>query len=69
MKIETPVDFTVEGGYDRLSLVKDLETAVTGIPDFRIADVIRDGRILNDAKEDAFAFVDKDPYLVFIRKR
>jgi ATP-dependent DNA helicase RecG len=38
-------------------------TRQSGIPDFRIADVFRDRRILNDAKEDAFALVDGDPRL------
>ncbi len=35
----------------------------SGIPDFRLASIVRDGRILNDAKEDAFAIVEKDPFL------
>ena len=38
-------------------------TKQSGMPDFRIADIIRDGRILNDAKEDAFVLVDGDPLL------
>lgn len=35
----------------------------SGIPDFRLASIVRDGRILNEAKEDAFDTVDNDPYL------
>ena len=34
-----------------------------GLPDFRIASIIRDARILNDAKEDAFALAARDPFL------
>jgi ATP-dependent DNA helicase RecG len=35
----------------------------SGLPDFHVADIIRDGEILNDAKCDAFALVDDDPRL------
>jgi ATP-dependent DNA helicase RecG len=38
-------------------------TRQSGLLDFRIANVIRDGRILSEAKGDAFALVDKDPRL------
>ncbi|MBP1710397.1 MAG: ATP-dependent helicase RecG [Deltaproteobacteria bacterium] len=40
-----------------------LGTRQSGLPDFRIASIIRDARILNDAKEDAFALVARDPLL------
>jgi ATP-dependent DNA helicase RecG len=40
-----------------------LGTRQSGVPDFRIASIIRDARILNDAKEDAFALVARDPLL------
>ncbi len=40
-----------------------LGTRQSGMPDFRIASIIRDARILNDAKEDAFALVARDPLL------
>ena len=40
-----------------------LGTRQSGLPDFRIASIIRDGRILNDAKEDAFALAARDPLL------
>ena len=40
-----------------------LGTRQSGIPDFRIASIIRDARILNDAKEDAFALAARDPFL------
>jgi ATP-dependent DNA helicase RecG len=40
-----------------------LGTRQSGLPDFRIASIIRDARILNDAKEDAFALAARDPVL------
>lgn len=40
-----------------------LGTRQSGLPDFRIASIIRDARILGDAKEDAFALVARDPNL------
>jgi len=40
-----------------------LGTRQSGLPDFRIASIIRDVRILNDAKEDAFALAARDPML------
>ena len=35
----------------------------SGIPDFRVANIIRDSRILNDARREAFELVRKDPFL------
>jgi ATP-dependent DNA helicase RecG len=40
-----------------------LGTRQSGLPDFRIASIIRDARILNDAKEDAFQVAERDPFL------
>lgn len=40
-----------------------LGTRQSGLPDFRIASIIRDARILNDAREDAFALAARDPLL------
>jgi ATP-dependent DNA helicase RecG len=40
-----------------------LGTRQSGLPDFRIASIIRDARILNDAKEDAFQLAARDPLL------
>lgn len=40
-----------------------LGTRQSGLPDFRIANIIRDARILNEAKEDAFALAARDPFL------
>ncbi len=40
-----------------------LGTRQSGLPDFRIASIIRDARILNDAKEDAFGLAARDPFL------
>jgi ATP-dependent DNA helicase RecG len=38
-------------------------TRQSGLPDFRIANIVRDGRILGDAKADAFGLVEDDPCL------
>lgn len=35
----------------------------SGLPDFRVANIARDGRILNEAKTDAFALIEQDPLL------
>jgi len=40
-----------------------LGTRQSGLPDFRIASIIRDARILNEAREDAFALAARDPLL------
>lgn len=40
-----------------------LGTRQSGLPDFRIASIIRDARILNEAKEDAFQLAERDPLL------
>jgi ATP-dependent DNA helicase RecG len=40
-----------------------LGTRQSGLPDFRIASILRDARTLNDAKEDAFALAARDPLL------
>jgi ATP-dependent DNA helicase RecG len=38
-------------------------TRQSGLPDFRIANIARDGRILAEAKADAFSIVNEDPDL------
>lgn len=38
-------------------------TRQAGLPDFRVADIVRDGHILNHAKKDAFELVADDPRL------
>jgi ATP-dependent DNA helicase RecG len=38
-------------------------TRQSGLPDFRIANIVRDARILGDAKADAFGLVEDDPRL------
>lgn len=38
-------------------------TRQSGLPDFRIANILRDGRILSEAKKEAFSVVDSDPFL------
>jgi len=35
-----------------------LGTRQSGLPDFRVANVLRDGRILEDARQDAFAYAE-----------
>ena len=40
-----------------------LGTRQSGLPDFRVASIIRDARILNDAKEDAFDLAARYPLL------
>ena len=35
----------------------------SGIPDFRVANIIRDARILNEAREEAFELARRDPFL------
>jgi ATP-dependent DNA helicase RecG len=38
-------------------------TRQSGLPDFRVANIFRDGKILNDARRNAFSLVEKDPCL------
>jgi ATP-dependent DNA helicase RecG len=38
-------------------------TRQSGLPDFRVANILRDGRILNDARKEAFSLVENDPSL------
>lgn len=38
-------------------------TKQSGLPDFRIANIARDGRVLSEAKADAFSIIEKDPDL------
>jgi len=40
-----------------------LGTRQAGLPDFRVANILRDGRILEDARAEAFALLEKDPNL------
>ena len=35
----------------------------SGLPDFRVANILRDARVLNEAREDAFDLVRRDPRL------
>ncbi|ACM20957.1 ATP-dependent DNA helicase RecG [Geotalea daltonii FRC-32] len=41
-----------------------LGTRQAGLPDFRVANILRDGRILEAARGEAFAVVERDPGLV-----
>jgi ATP-dependent DNA helicase RecG len=38
-------------------------TRQSGLPDFRVANILRDGRILNEARSEAFSVVEDDPFL------
>ncbi|TWJ13655.1 ATP-dependent DNA helicase RecG [Geobacter argillaceus] len=40
-----------------------LGTRQAGLPDFRIANILRDGRILEEARKEAFSLVEQDPEL------
>jgi ATP-dependent DNA helicase RecG len=40
-----------------------LGTRQAGIPDFRVANILRDGRLLEEARGEAFAIVERDPEL------
>lgn len=40
-----------------------LGTRQAGLPDFRVASIIRDGRLLEEARKEAFALVEQDPGL------
>lgn len=40
-----------------------LGTRQAGLPDFRVASILRDGRILEEARSEAFAVVERDPCL------
>ncbi len=40
-----------------------LGTRQAGIPDFRVANILRDGRILEEARAEAFDLAERDPEL------
>ncbi|MCL2760451.1 MAG: ATP-dependent DNA helicase RecG [Desulfuromonadales bacterium] len=40
-----------------------LGTRQSGLPDFRVANILKDGRILEEARREAFALVERDPEL------
>jgi ATP-dependent DNA helicase RecG len=40
-----------------------LGTRQAGLPEFRVADILRDARILEQARKEAFALVENDPEL------
>ncbi|HEX9023964.1 MAG TPA: ATP-dependent DNA helicase RecG, partial [Geobacteraceae bacterium] len=51
------VDLEIRGPGDFLG------TRQAGIPDFRVANILRDGLILEEARSEAFALLEKDPHL------
>ena len=40
-----------------------LGTRQSGLPDFRVANILRDGRILEEGRKEAFSIVGRDPEL------
>ncbi len=50
-------DLTIRGPGDFLG------TRQAGIPDFRVANILRDGRLLENARRDAFVLLERDPEL------
>jgi ATP-dependent DNA helicase RecG len=40
-----------------------------GLPDFRVANILRDGRILEEARKEAFALVESQPDLATSHSR
>jgi len=42
-----------------------LGTRQAGLPDFRVASILRDGRVLEEARREAFTLVERDPELKF----
>ncbi len=40
-----------------------LGTRQSGLPDFRVANILRDGRILNEARQEAFRLIERDAFL------
>jgi ATP-dependent DNA helicase RecG len=39
-------------------------TRQSGVPEFRVADIIADAKLLDDARDDAVALIEGDPRLV-----
>ena len=39
-------------------------TRQSGIPEFRVANILTDGALLDDARQDAFAVIQSDPHLI-----
>ncbi len=39
-----------------------LGTRQSGLPDFRVANILRDGRILEEARQDAFSYAESDEF-------
>jgi ATP-dependent DNA helicase RecG len=39
-----------------------LGTRQSGLPDFRVANILRDGRILEEARADAFTVIESDEF-------
>ncbi|HEY6837835.1 MAG TPA: ATP-dependent DNA helicase RecG, partial [Geobacteraceae bacterium] len=50
-------DLTIRGPGDFLG------TRQAGLPDFRVANILRDGRLLEQARAEAFALIERDPTL------
>ncbi|HZV81928.1 MAG TPA: ATP-dependent DNA helicase RecG [Geobacteraceae bacterium] len=46
-----------------------LGTRQAGLPEFRVASILRDGRILEEARREAFTLVERDPELILPEHR
>ncbi len=68
--VETPDGFRIAEKDLQLRGPGDfLGTRQSGIPEFRVADIVTDARLLEEAREDAFNIVEADPHLVHPRNR
>ena len=52
------VDLSVRGPGDFFG------TRQSGLPEFRVADLVRDGAMLEEARQDALALIARDPKLL-----
>jgi ATP-dependent DNA helicase RecG len=52
------VDLSVRGPGDFFG------TRQSGLPEFRVADLVRDGAVLEEARQDALALIARDPKLL-----
>jgi ATP-dependent DNA helicase RecG len=46
-----------------------LGTRQAGLPEFRVASILKDGRVLEEARREAFTLVERDPELLLPEHR